>query len=155
MNKDNSLLKLEKKLENNNEKDIILNKFILKPKMKIEKKNENLKKENLLKFLNELKKSNDKIIKNKEKYNIEIDEHNKNNIIEIDLALGILEHKKKKDIETKDILKDYKKDIDIDYSNINNDIKKNISLKEEEQNLLNFIMNKNENKKYNKKKKNK
>ena len=69
--------------------------------------------------------------------------------------MGILEHKKKKDIEIKDILKDYKKDIDIDYSNINNDIKKNISLKEEEQNLLNFIMNKNENKKYNKKKKNK
>ena len=51
MNKDNSLLKLEKKLENSNEKDIILNKFILKPKMKIEKKNENLKKENLLKLI--------------------------------------------------------------------------------------------------------
>ena len=64
MNKDNSLLKLEKKLENTNEKDIILNKFLLKPKMKIEKKNENLKKENLLKFLNELKKSNEKIILN-------------------------------------------------------------------------------------------
>ena len=155
MNKDNSLLKLEKKLENNNEKDIILNKFKLKPNMKIEKNNENLKKENLLKFLNEFKKSNDKITKNKKKYNIEINENKKNDIIEIDLALGILEHKNKKDIEIKDIIKEYKKDIDIDYSNINNDIKKNISLNEEEQNLLNFIMNKNENKKYNKKKKNK
>ena len=142
MNKDNSLLKLEKKLENNNEKDIILNKFILKPKMKIEKRNENLKKENLLKFLNELKKSNDKIIKNKEKYNIEIDENNKNNIIEIDLALGILEHKKKREIEIKDIINDSYNDIKIDYLNINNDIKKNIPINEEEDNLLNFILNK-------------
>jgi len=143
MNKDNSLLILEKKLEKNNEKDIILNKYKIKPIMKNDKNSKNINKEGLLKFLNKLKKSNKKITKNKEKYNIEINENNKkNNIIEIDLALGILEHKKKREIEIKDIINDSYNDIKIDYLNINNDIKKNIPINEEEDNLLNFILNK-------------
>ena len=37
MNKDDSLLKLEKKLEEHNEREIILNKFKIKPNMKIDK----------------------------------------------------------------------------------------------------------------------
>ena len=72
---DNSLLDLEKKL--GNEKNYVLNKYKFnKPDMNINNLNNNSKfnRDNLLLFLNNFKKENDKIMNdtNKQKYNIEI-----------------------------------------------------------------------------------
>ncbi len=122
MNKDDSLLKLEKKLEEHDEREIILNKFKIKPNMKIDKSTK-LNKEGLIDFLNKFKQSNEEMDKNNDKniYNIEINENdenideeygsvknNKNNInpkIELDLMMGILEVQKKINVEPKDIIK--------------------------------------------------
>ena len=116
MNKDDSLLKLEKKLEEHDEREIILNKFKIKPNMKIDKSTK-LNKEGLIDFLNKFKQSNEEMDKNNDKniYNIEINENdenideeydsdndNKNNInpkIELDLMMGILEVQKKINVE--------------------------------------------------------
>ena len=155
MNKDDSLLKLEKKLEEYNEREIILNKFKIKPNMKIDKSTK-LNKEGLIDFLNKFKQSNEEMDKNNDKniYNIEINENdenideeygsvknNKNNInpkIELDLMMGILEVQKKINVEPKDII------------NINED---NIDKQTNE--IINFLQTKKKkpNKKKRKKKK--
>ena len=155
MNKDDSLLKLEKKLEEHNEREIILNKFKIKPNMKIDKSTK-LNKEGLMDFLNKFKQSNEEMNKNhdKNKYNIEINENeenideeydsdynnksNKNPKIELDLMMGVLELQKKINLEPKDII------------NINED---NIDKQTNE--IINFIKTKkkNPNKKKRKKKK--
>ena len=150
MNKDDSLLKLEKKLEEYNEREIILNKFKIKPNMKIDKSTK-LNKEGLMDFLNKFKQSNEEMNKNndKDKYNIEINENdenideeydsdndNKNNInpkIELDLMMGILEVQKKINLEPKDII------------NINED-----NIEKQTNEIINFIQTKK--KKSNKKK---
>ena len=121
MNKDDSLLKLEKKLEEHDEKEIILNKFKLKPNMKMDNSRK-INKEGLMDFLNKFKKSNDEIDKDndKKKYNIELDENDninedydneknkykkeKESQIELDLLLGIIEQKKEKKLQPKDII---------------------------------------------------
>ena len=155
MNKDDSLLKLEKKLEEHDEREIILNKFKIKPNMKIDKSTK-LNKEGLIDFLNKFKQSNEEMDKNNDKniYNIEINENdenideeygsvknNKNNInpkIELDLMMGILEVQKKINVEPKDII------------NINED---NIDKQTNE--IINFLQTKKKkpNKKKRKKKK--
>ena len=155
MNKDDSLLKLEKKLEEHNEREIILNKFKIKPNMKIDKSTK-LNKEGLMDFLNKFKQSNEEMNKNhdKNKYNIEINENeenideeydsdynnksNKNPKIELDLMMGVLELQKKTNLEPKDII------------NINED-----NIEKQTNEIINFIKTKkkNPNKKKRKKKK--
>ena len=155
MNKDDSLLKLEKKLEEHNEREIILNKFKIKPNMKIDKSTK-LNKEGLMDFLNKFKQSNEEMNKNhdKNKYNIEINENeenideeydsdynnksNKNPKIELDLMMGVLELQKKINLEPKDII------------NINED-----NIEKQTNEIINFIKTKkkNPNKKKRKKKK--
>ena len=72
--RDNSLLDLEKKIENYNEKEHILNKMKFnKPNMNMNNLNNKFNKDNLLSFLNNFKKENEKIINDpdKKKYIIE------------------------------------------------------------------------------------
>ena len=97
MNKDDSLLKLEKKLEEHDEKEIILNKFKLKPNMKMDNSRK-INKEGLMDFLNKFKKSNDEIDQDNDKKN------NINPKIELDLMMGVLELQKKQNLEPKDII---------------------------------------------------
>ena len=69
-----SLLDLEKKIDNYNEKEDILKKMKFnKPDMNINNLNNKFNKDNLLSFLNNFKKENDKMMNepNKNKYNIE------------------------------------------------------------------------------------
>ena len=145
MNKDDSLLKLEKKLEEHNEREIILNKFKIKPNMKIDKSTK-LNKEGLMDFLNKFKQSNEEMNKNhdKNKYNIEINENeenideeydsdynnksNKNPKIELDLMMGVLELQKKTNLEPKDII------------NINED-----NIEKQTNEIINFIKTKKKN----------
>ena len=76
--RDNSLLDLENKIGNFNEKENILKNFrINKPNMNMNLfSNNKFSKENLLSFLDKFKKENEKIIndENKNKYNIENEE---------------------------------------------------------------------------------
>ena len=76
--RDNSLLDLENKIGNFNEKENILKNFrINKPNMNMNQfSNNKFSKENLLSFLDKFKKENEKIIndENKNKYNIENEE---------------------------------------------------------------------------------
>ena len=76
--RDNSLLDLENKIGNFNEKENILKNFrINKPNMNMNQfSNNKFNKENLLSFLDKFKKENEKIIndENKNKYNIENEE---------------------------------------------------------------------------------
>ena len=72
--RDNSILDLEKKIENYNEKEHILNKMKFnKPNMNMNYLNNKFNKDNLLSFLNNFKKENEKIINDpdKKKYIIE------------------------------------------------------------------------------------
>ena len=162
MNKDDSLLKLEKKLEEHDEREIILNKFKIKPNMKIDKLTK-LKKEGLIDFLNKFKQSNEEMDKNNDKniYNIEInendenideeygsDKNNKNNInpkIELDLMMGILEVQKKINVEPKDIININEDNIDKQTNEIINFIqtkkKKSNKKKEKKRNKYNIFNN--------------
>lgn len=104
MKKDDSLLKLEHKLNNFTHNEIIANKFnFSKPNINMQ----NLPKFNkcqLEDFLEKFKKTNEEIISNKVEYNIEnnsnsnsdeeADSDNKPAYIKMDLALGVLEQKK-------------------------------------------------------------
>lgn len=150
MNKsDDSLFKLEKKLESYTEKEITMAKFnICKPSIKF---NSVLNKKGLNDFLEEFKQSTKEVIENSEKYNIEgnsdneIDDDNENKHnskknkegkIELDLALGILEEIESKELDIKDIISNNHND---DGENDNgNDKKEDDGIKE----LFNFILKK-------------
>ena len=146
--RDKSLLDLEKKIDNYNEKKNVLNNFRFnKPDININNLNNKFNKDNLLSFLNNFKKENDKIMNepDKRKYNIEendeqddeesdsnnnennkdikLDENEEENLdekkndktakkvkkdkneqIELDLLMGILEQQKKKEITINNII---------------------------------------------------
>ena len=105
MKKDTTLLQLEKKLENNTEKDIVLSKFnFSKPNIKMDFSTK-INKEGLMDFLNQMKKSNEELMKNPNKYNVEQDDGEEDEPkIELDLAMGILEDKQQKEIVPQDII---------------------------------------------------
>lgn len=101
---DNSLLFLEKKLENGSTDEIILNKFKLKPNIGADshKGKEFIK--NIASFLDDFKKSTDELVNNPElveKNNIEnkeskVSQDSKNNkFVKMNLALGVLDLKEK------------------------------------------------------------
>ena len=92
MKKDTTRLQLEKKLENNTETDIVLSKFnFSKPNIKMDFSTK-VNKEGLMDFLNQMKKSNEELMKNPNKYNVEQDDGEEDEPkIELDLAMGILE----------------------------------------------------------------
>ena len=129
MKKDTTLLQLEKKLENNTEKDIVLSKFnFSKPNMKMDFSTK-INKEGLMDFLNQMKKSNEELMKNPNKYNLEQDDEEEDEPkIELDLAMGILEDKQQKEIVPQDI---------IDSQN-----NKDPELTKGEKELVNFIIDK-------------
>ena len=140
MIKDDSLLKLEKKLENSSTQDIVINKFnFSKPNMKLEP-NSKINFQGLNEFLIQLKESNKELEQNKEKYNIEqnLSDNSDSNSsngepqIEMNLALGVLEKKPQKDLNPNDII-----------SSLNNE--DNI-LNEGEKELIKFIVDNNKNK---------
>ena len=140
MIKDDSLLKLEKKLENSSTQDIVINKFnFSKPNMKLEP-NSKINFQGLNDFLSQLKESNKELEQNKEKYNIEqnLSDNSDSNSsngepqIEMNLALGVLEKKPQKDLNPNDII-----------SSLNNE--DNI-LNEGEKELIKFIVDNNKNK---------
>ena len=75
--RDKTLLDMEKKIGNYNEKEQVLKNFrINKPNMNMNIINSKFRKENLMSFLNNFKKENEKIANepNKMKYNIECDQ---------------------------------------------------------------------------------
>lgn len=149
-NNNDSLLKLENKLEEYTDKDITMAKFnICKPSMKLDFA---LNKKVLNDFLEQFKQSTQEVVENSEKYNIEgnsdneiVNDNNTGNHslnknkegkIQLDLALGILEEKEEKEIEIKDI---------IDHCNNNNNDDIGNDNKEEAEGtkeLLKFIMKK-------------
>jgi hypothetical protein len=101
MKKSNELLNLEKKLENNTQHEIILNKFKFnKPEIgKIQKSGLF---DNLGKFVNEFKQSNEELLNDPDKaklLDIENEKINKRNkYIEMNLGLGVLEAKPEDDV---------------------------------------------------------
>ena len=95
MKKDATLLKLEKKLENNTQDEIVLSKFnFSKPKMRVDFSTK-INKEGLMDFLNQMKKSNEEMKNNPNNYNIEVeDTQEEGPKIELDIAMGVLEAQK-------------------------------------------------------------
>ena len=140
MKKDDSLLILDKKLESNTEKEIVLNKFtMLKPNMKVDF-SKRLNKDGLMNFLEQMKQSNIEMAKNKSKYNIEDDSDNDEPAgeneaeepkIELDLALGVLEKKDKKELTPDNAIKSTEDEDEIEGT----------------KNLVNFIVNEKDKKK--------
>ena len=107
--KDTSLLSLERKLENGTTQDVILNKFKLKPEMKVKEIIRGKESFNGLNdFLQNFKKSTEEIVCNPEiaeKNGIETKPVNKKGrFIKMNLALGVLDLKPKQKEEDTDIL---------------------------------------------------
>lgn len=129
MKKDATLLKLEKKLENSTQDEIVLSKFnFSKPKMRVDFSSK-INKEGLMDFLNQMKKSNEEMKNNPNNYNIEVeDNQEKEPKIELDIAMGVLEAQKPKEIIPQDI---------IDSENNANE-----KITEGEKELVNFIIDK-------------
>lgn len=129
MKKDDTLLQLEKKLENNTQDEIVLSKFnFSKPKMRIDFSSK-INKEGLMDFLNQMKKSNEEMKNNPNNYNIEVEDNQEEEPkIELDIAMGVLEPQKPKDIIPQDII------------DSENNAKEKIT--EGEKELVNFIINK-------------
>jgi hypothetical protein len=99
MKKSNELLNLEKRLENNTQHEIILNKFKFnKPDISNQNTGNNDFLTNIGRFINELKKSNDEILNDPEKSkNLDIEDckvKKNRKYIEMNLGLGVLEVKK-------------------------------------------------------------
>ena len=121
--RDKSLLSLENKIGNHNEKENILkNLRFNKPNMNLNQLNSNNKfcKENLLSFLDKFKKENEKIVNdaNKMKYNIENEQEDEESEEENDLEDGISldedkEEKKNKKSKNKKKNKGEKIEIDL------------------------------------------
>lgn len=129
MKKDATLLKLEKKLENNTQEEIVLSKFnFSKPKMRVDFSSK-INKEGLMDFLNQMKKSNEEMKNNPNNYNIEVeDTQEEEPKIELDIAMGVLEAQKPKEIIPQDII------------DSENNAKETIT--EGEKELVNFIIDK-------------
>lgn len=129
MKKDATLLKLEKKLENNTQDEIVLSKFnFSKPKMRVDFSSK-INKEGLMDFLNQMKKSNEEMKNNPNNYNIEVeDSQEEEPKIELDIAMGVLEAQKPKEIIPQDII------------DSENNAKETIT--EGEKELVNFIIDK-------------
>lgn len=129
MKKDATLLKLEKKLENNTQDEIVLSKFnFSKPKMRVDFSSK-INKEGLMDFLNQMKKSNEEMKNNPNNYNIEVeDTQEEEPKIELDIAMGVLEAQKPKEIIPQDII------------DSENNAKETIT--EGEKELVNFIIDK-------------
>ena len=129
MKKDATLLKLEKKLENNTQDEIVLSKFnFSKPKMRVDFSTK-INKEGLMDFLNQMKKSNEEMKNNPNNYNIEVeDTQEEEPKIELDIAMGVLEAQKPKEIIPQDII------------DSENNAKETIT--EGEKELVNFIIDK-------------
>lgn len=129
MKKDATLLKLEKKLENNTQDEIVLSKFnFSKPKMRVDFSSK-INKEGLMDFLNQMKKSNEEMKNNPNNYNIEVeDTQEEEPKIELDIAIGVLEAQKPKEIIPQDII------------DSENNAKETIT--EGEKELVNFIIDK-------------
>ena len=129
MKKDATLLKLEKKLENNTQDEIVLSKFnFSKPKMRVDFSSK-INKEGLMDFLNQMKKSNEEMKNNPNNYNIEVeDTQEEGPKIELDIAMGVLEAQKPKEIIPQDII------------DSENNAKETIT--EGEKELVNFIIDK-------------
>ena len=129
MKKDATLLKLEKKLENNTQDEIVLSKYkFSKPKMRVDFSSK-INKEGLMDFLNQMKKSNEEMKNNPNNYNIEVeDSQEEEPKIELDIAMGVLEAQKPKEIIPQDII------------DSENNAKETIT--EGEKELVNFIIDK-------------
>ena len=116
--RDNSLLDLEKKIENYNEKEHILNKMKFnKPNMNMNNLNNKFNKDNLLSFLNNFKKENEKIINDPDKKKYIIEGGEKDNIEE--------EEEEEEEDEIKNI------NINLDENDDNEENKKNKKNKKE------------------------
>lgn len=144
MNKsDMTLMSLEKKLEAYSPNEVVLNKFLIKPKFD---KNEVKKGKDFLKnldtFVNNFKKSNDELLSNQDmidRMNIENDVNSKGKCIKMDLGLGVLELNEKSNAVDKDnllnnIINCKKSDCDMELDNPmgDNDLA--------DQEILNFLI---------------
>jgi hypothetical protein len=156
--KDSSLLILEKKLENVSTKEFVLNKFKLKPEMKVKEifnGKESLK--NIKNFVDKFKSSTDEILKDPiitEKHKIENGQFKKKKPgkhVQMNLALGVLDIIPKQDLNQESMLDNIvstKKMSNQNLSDDNLDLSQHPFLNDKaDQEILKFLLNNNNKKK--------
>lgn len=155
--KDDSLLKLEKKLDNATQDEIILNRFkVLKPNIDNNSFANKGLLDNVGNFLKQLKQANEDLEKDPElkaKMNIEAKDNKGDKFVEMNLGLGVLEAKPDKD-DNLDMMDTLIHNIN---NNGNDENEDNITPDEGTAELLKFLLNNKEkksNKIHKKKKKN-